>query len=153
MGDIFKFTVQILPKGVRLCLSDQNTPFQMGINLHSRLDLYTPTGDFKELSRANIIAIRRHLKFQFSYFPKVYKPFQMQINVHARLDLYALTVDFEKFFIATIAICEMFLKLQFTYFPKVYNIAFCNKTPFQMVINVHVKLALYTSCMLLQGIL
>ena len=41
MGEIFKILVQILAKGVQMCLLDQNTPLQMGINVHARLDLYT----------------------------------------------------------------------------------------------------------------
>ena len=36
-----QFPVHILPRTVQLCCLDQNTPFKMGINVHTRFDLYS----------------------------------------------------------------------------------------------------------------
>ena len=39
--DKIKIAVNILPKSVQLCYLDQKTAFKMGINGHTRFDLYT----------------------------------------------------------------------------------------------------------------
>ena len=39
--DKIQIPVQILARAVQLCCLDQNTPFQMGINVHTRFDLYS----------------------------------------------------------------------------------------------------------------
>ena len=57
--DKIQIPVNILPRTVQLCCLDQETAFKMGINGHTRFDLYSScrygrTGHFQEFSIANV---------------------------------------------------------------------------------------------------
>ena len=68
--------VNILPRTVQLCGLDQKTPFKMGINGHTRLDLYSSCTagqvTLKILHSYYRYSIDSHLKFFLTYFPGLY---------------------------------------------------------------------------------
>ena len=96
-----QISVNILPRTVQLCRLDQKTPFKMGINGHTRLDLYS--------SCTAVQVTLKILHSYYSYFPLTKTqisvnilprtvqlcrldqktPFKMGINGHTRLDLYS----------------------------------------------------------------
>ena len=94
--------VNILPKIVQLCCLDQKTAFKMGINGHTRFDLYSSfrygrTGHFEELSIANVGLSIDKIQIPVNKLPWTVqlcsldqkKSFKMGINGHTRFDLYS----------------------------------------------------------------
>ena len=95
-----QISVNILPRTVQLCRLDQRTPFKMGINGHTRLDLYSSCTagqvTLKILHSYHRLCIEK-TQIPVNILPRTVQlcrldqktPFKMGINGHTRLDLYS----------------------------------------------------------------